>query len=162
MQLFGDGKAAHVEEFFFGIHNGGFTIYDIRKFGRWEILDNLLQSFVCMKFVPCVEEAKIVTGSQADSFVHGIVQPFVRFTDYSTDMLLVFIDNFQGIVFGASIHNDVFYLPIGLGDDTLYGFLQYLTSIVCHGNDREFGLWMLGIMHGLRLSCCILQYTSLR
>ncbi len=42
---------------------------------------HLLQSIVLVKAVARIQEAEIIAAGKADSFVHGIVQSFVRFAD---------------------------------------------------------------------------------
>jgi hypothetical protein len=91
-----------------------------------------------MQLVAGIQETKIVSCSQSDSFVHGIIKPFVRLAHYLADAVLVLVGDVQCVVFGLSIYDDIFYVLVRLAYYALYGILQYVTGIVSDGDDGKF------------------------
>ena len=106
-----------------------------------------------MQLISRIQEADVVARGQTDTLVHGIVQAFVRFTHYLADMFPVSVGNIQGVVFRTAVHQYVFHMPIGLGNNALDSVFQYVAGIVGHRDDGELGMRMDGVTHSLRLSC---------
>ena len=91
-----------------------------------------------MEAVAGIEEAEVIAGGKADTFVHGVVQSLVRFAHDAGDAVAVTVDNGERAVFGRAVHKDVFYVVVGLRDNALNRVLQYRFGIVGHGDDTEF------------------------
>ena len=134
----------------FFVYNGRFAVEYIGKLGSGDGVYHQLQGIVFVKFIAGIEKTEIVARSQADSLVHGIIQAFVRFADQGMDVLAITVDDVQSVVFGTSVYNDVFHIPVGLGNDTLDGVFQHGTGVVRHGDDGELGMNV--VMHCFRLS----------
>ena len=93
VQVFWRSQAAHVQEMSFFVHNGCVTIQYIRKCGLCNGVYHQLESIVLMQFVTCIQEAEVIAGGQFDSLVHGIIQSFIRLTDYGMYMFLVLFND---------------------------------------------------------------------
>ena len=65
-------------------------------------------------FIPGTGEMKLDPGTNGDAFIHGVIQPFVRFADNGVYVRAVAVDNRNGSILGSSIYDDVFYMMIGL------------------------------------------------
>ena len=104
--------------------------------------------FFCIKIIT-IEYPNYISSCHFKPLVHGIIQAFVRFADQGMDVLAVTVDDVQSVVFGTSVYNDVFHIPVGLGNDTLDGVFQHGTGVVRHGDDGELGLQELYESGGL-------------
>ena len=77
-------------------------------------MDDLLEGIGCVKGISCVEKLDIVTSRMLQAFVHGFVEPMIRFADPEGDTRFVLADDLDGFVFGCSVNDDVFDIRIGL------------------------------------------------
>lgn len=148
-QYLGSRQAAHTQEVTFAVHNGCFSVQHIGQVSAVDGMHHPQQGVFLVQFIPCVQEAQVVAGGQADAFVHGVVQAVVGFADHGGDMFAVLLDQGQGTIGRTTIHHDVFQVLVTLGDDTLNGILQHPFGIVGHGDDGELRMGVK-IMHGFR------------
>ena len=88
--MFGRAQPAHTDEMSFVVDDGCLSIDDIRDFRavvvRQHRVHDALQCVVFMQAVTGVEETDIVACRQSQAFVHGVIQPFVRFADDRVDV----------------------------------------------------------------------------
>lgn len=142
VQMFGRAQPAHTDEMSFVVDDGCLSIDDIRDFRavvvRQHRVHDALQCVVFMQAVTGVEETDIVACRQSQAFVHGVIQPFVRFTDDRVDVFSVSFDDVQGVVGRSPVDDDVFHIAIGLCDDALYRVFQDCACIVGHSDDGKF------------------------
>ena len=103
----------------------------------------------CLRFIPviAVDDTDDVTGGIADTFVHGIVDPAVRFAE---DMIAdparlepgtVGFCDFHGPVPAGAVYDPVFDVRIGLGQYRLYRMCQCLLTVIGHRDNAD--QWLL-------------------
>ena len=111
-QRFRSGETAHAEEMPFFIYDSRFSVYYIRQFGSGDGVYHLLQGIFLVQGISGIQKTHVVSCSQTDALVHGVIQSVVRLADYRVDMFLIFFDDFRRAVFRPSVHNDVFHIPV--------------------------------------------------
>ena len=92
-QCFGGGEPAHTQEVPVFVYDGCFSVEDIGQFVAVDAVYHLLQGVILVKTVARIQEAEIIAAGKGDSFVHGIIQSFVRFAHYGVYPRAVAVDD---------------------------------------------------------------------
>lgn len=98
------GQSSHAQEVSVFVYDGSLSVEYVGQFVAVDGMYHLLQSIVFVKAVAGVEEAEIVAGGKANSFVHCIIQPFIRFADDGLYPRPVSVDDGHSAVFGRSVY----------------------------------------------------------
>ena len=121
--------------------------------GIHEVTSRLPECLYCcldrLRLVPVitVDNTDNVSGGIADTFVHGIVDPAVRFAE---DMIAdparlepgtVGFCDFHGPVPAGAVYDPVFDVRIGLGQYRLYRMCQCLLTVIGHRDNAD--QWLL-------------------
>lgn len=123
----------------FRVHEHGFAIEHI-GFGGDE-RGHFFQHIRRMDVVAAVETPHEVALSDAKSLVHSIVQPFVRLRNPANPghRRGEFLYDFQRIIFGSAVHEDVFdeFVRISLPAYAFHRAGQVGLAVIYYGNDGE-------------------------
>lgn len=123
------------------VHEHGFAIEYV-GFGRDE-RSHFFQNVGRMDVVAAVEAPHEVAGGDAESLVHGIVQPFIWLGDPADvgHSRGEFLYDLQRVVFGSAVHEDILDKRVGvsLPPNAFHGAGQVGFAVIDDGDDGENG-----------------------
>ena len=138
-QLAGAEFAHRADGVAFSIHEHGFAVEHVGL--RGDEGGHFFQHIGRVDVVAAIEAPHEVAGGDTHPLVHGIVQPFVRLGE-PADVGHCFgklLYDFQRVVFGSTVHKDVFDVRISLAPHTFHGAGQVGFAVVNDGDDGENG-----------------------
>ena len=97
--------------------------------------DNLMQHI--MQNIVGTQKIDPIPRSVPLSFVHSVVNTFVRFADPVGDTILIFFDNIDCPVLGTSVDNNIFYVGICLSQYAEDCLFQRGCTVVNDGNNTD-------------------------
>ncbi len=83
----------------------------------------------------CPQEVHPVAGNMAKPFIHGIVDPFVRFTSPKGDSCIVFFEDIYRAVSTAAVYHDNRDIRIPLTKNAVQTVLESVSRITGYNND---------------------------
>ena len=102
---------------------------------------NGFQNAVVLVIVVRVQKADDVSGTHADTLVHGVVNAVVRFGNPfqpPVEALFNVLKHFQGAVRAAAVHDQVFIAGPGLRQHAFQGVLESGGAVAANGDDGDF------------------------